>query len=354
MTIQCPNPACGSNQIALTQRKVAIRREGSRFPQVWYWALFWRLTGIVVLFFFAGVIVSWLIQAACLFLYFLGVSMTLGIGALILYVKLYASAPKVTLAQCRCQKCKYCWTQNNRLEIEPIRQWLESELAYCRSVKDKERPATKRYIAAVVSSLSCWYLRDGDAQQAVALSDEGLRLYRELNDQTGLALVTINACVMALQQGDYPKAEALGRESLTRVQELKNWQSNSYALNNLALALLYRDRSDADQALPLLVESLAFKIKMWDENGIGWALDGFAAVAQSRQQWDRAARLYGAAQAVHDVSPACSIPVEFPGYQRLVAEVRTQLGEVAYESAFAAGRAMSMEQAIESVADMKA
>ena len=60
----------------------------------------------------------------------------------------------------------------------------------------------------------------------------------------------------------------------------------------------------------------------------------------------RSPRLWGAAEATRRLIGAPLPPNERPRYERLVAAVRTQLDEETFAAAWAAGQALSLEQAI--------
>jgi len=74
-------------------------------------------------------------------------------------------------------------------------------------------------------------------------------------------------------------------------------------------------------------------------------LEGLAGVVavQGEQVW--AAQLWGAAEVLREETGVSLSPVDRVGYERAVATARTQLGEQAFAAAWAAGRAMTPEQA---------
>lgn len=69
--------------------------------------------------------------------------------------------------------------------------------------------------------------------------------------------------------------------------------------------------------------------------------------AQTHRQAERGAKLLGTAQVVLEAMGAVMEPQDRMVYERAVASVRAQLSEEGFEKAWAEGRAMSMEQAIE-------
>jgi hypothetical protein len=75
------------------------------------------------------------------------------------------------------------------------------------------------------------------------------------------------------------------------------------------------------------------------------SLAGLAGVAGMQEQPVRAARLFGAAEALGEAGsrPGIGHPIEV---ERNVALARAQLDEATFSAAWAAGRAMPLEQAI--------
>jgi hypothetical protein len=60
----------------------------------------------------------------------------------------------------------------------------------------------------------------------------------------------------------------------------------------------------------------------------------------------RAARLFGAVEAPHETLVAPLVPLYREYYQRRVTAARAQLDEAAFAAAWAAGRALTLAQAI--------
>ena len=78
-----------------------------------------------------------------------------------------------------------------------------------------------------------------------------------------------------------------------------------------------------------------------------FCLEGFAGLAGAKAQGGRAARLWGAAEALRKTIGA---PLSIEGrlyFERSMVAARAQLGEAAWEAAFAQGMAMAPEEAAE-------
>jgi non-specific serine/threonine protein kinase len=76
-------------------------------------------------------------------------------------------------------------------------------------------------------------------------------------------------------------------------------------------------------------------------------LHGLASLACVAQQYERAARLFGAANQLRDALSLRSKPADQECYDHHAATTRTGLGEAAFAAAWAEGQAMTLDQAID-------
>src|SRR5262249_26046334 len=93
-------------------------------------------------------------------------------------------------------------------------------------------------------------------------------------------------------------------------------------------------------------ESLAICQETNHRPGVAQALDGLAAVASARGEPERAARLLGAAAALREVIGVTPPPAERAEHERGLAAVRAGPRPAAVAAAWAAGRALPIEQAV--------
>jgi hypothetical protein len=80
---------------------------------------------------------------------------------------------------------------------------------------------------------------------------------------------------------------------------------------------------------------------------IAFCLAGLSEVAAMARQPERAARLSGAAENLLNMLGGHLEPPDLAEYERCLTLARTELGEGGFTSEQAAGRAMTLEQAIE-------
>ena len=120
----------------------------------------------------------------------------------------------------------------------------------------------------------------------------------------------------------------------------------------LALDLAYLGwaallRGDSERARRVLTESLGLQKEVDEKPAASWSLGALACVAEAQGDAGRAARLFGAAQALRE---AMGLQQE-PGVSKLqepyLAGARSQMDETSWEAAVAEGQAMSFEDMIE-------
>jgi tetratricopeptide (TPR) repeat protein len=184
----------------------------------------------------------------------------------------------------------------------------------------------------------------GDYGRATTLYEECLALYRELGDKRGIAYLLDNLGYVAYQQGDYGRAAVLHEEALSLRRELGDSWGIASSLGSLGLVAY--DQGDYGRAVALYKESLAKCREIGNKYIAVYCLAGLAAVVCAQGQLQRAAQLFGAAEATRGLIGAPLPPSERPCYERLVTAVRTQLDKETFAAAWAAGRALSLEQAI--------
>jgi hypothetical protein len=117
---------------------------------------------------------------------------------------------------------------------------------------------------------------------------------------------------------------------------------------------VHHAQEEYEAARVLFAESLAIRQALGKQREAAKDLEWLAAVATAQGQSLRAARLLGAAESMREASRALLPPARRTEYEREVAAVRAALGEEAFAAAWAEGRAMSPEQAVQYALDERA
>ncbi len=228
--------------------------------------------------------------------------------------------------------------------------------------------------------------QEGDYERATKLAEESLRLSREANDLGGMAnaLLTLGTAAM-WGSGELQQARAFYEEGLAISREFGSASILRSCLNSLGLTfLLQRDleraavlaeeaaalcRDAGDRTLlPLPLdtlgwvallggdleraeafhkESLALYRELGRSMGTLEVLVGLACTAGATGESEKAAKLFGAAQALHEAMVGKAAPEQTSLEEPYFAEAHSQLEEGVWTAAWEEGRAMSMETAIE-------
>jgi predicted ATPase/DNA-binding XRE family transcriptional regulator len=152
-------------------------------------------------------------------------------------------------------------------------------------------------VAIVIVQLGQIARTRGEHDGAVALSDEGLALSRKLGDRMGAAIALNTLGCVERQRGNTETAMARHEESLALFGELGHDRAVAYTLINLGLATL--ERGEFERALALHEESLALYERLGDKTGMALVLVNLGDAALEQGNHERAVELYYDALAIY-------------------------------------------------------
>jgi predicted ATPase/class 3 adenylate cyclase len=222
--------------------------------------------------------------------------------------------------------------------FEGAKQAFEESLALYRGREDAWGSALAlRGLAVVV-------LDQGEFEKGEALLAETLALSQELEDQLGIQNCLVHLGRAAILRRDFERAETLYEEGLALGRRMKDDYGTTSCL--LSLGLVAIQRGDHERAAALLTESLAFSQELGDTPVIADCLIGFAEVSGTRGEVLRAARLWGAAEALYEVSGYAWKPLERSLHEPYREAARSQLDEATWNQMWEEGRAMTLEEAV--------
>ncbi len=184
-------------------------------------------------------------------------------------------------------------------------------------------------------------------QRTVSMWETALELYRAAQEDAWAATLMVSRGSFARRMGDIQGAERWLEEALRLSRVIGHSWAEAFALTNLGQ--LAWDRGDAAAATDLHRRSIV----IWREHrstwGLAHALLDLAVIAGSSGEVERAVRLFGAAEALLEAIGARATAAHLPAYdayEAAVARLRTALGEAAFEAVWAAGGALSVEDAV--------
>lgn len=175
---------------------------------------------------------------------------------------------------------------------------------------------------------------------------EALELQGKLRVSGVTSEVISKLGLLAMRKGDFDQAQAYFEESLSLCRESGQVIGRLWTLVNLGYAVLRL--GDLTRAYVLFAEA----IREFHTGpapltiGLAYALEGMASLAVQMGQAERAVRLYASSDAMRDEVLDRRPPVEQDDIDREFAAIRAVLDEAAFAAAWAAGRALSLEQVV--------
>jgi len=214
---------------------------------------------------------------------------------------------------------------------EQARAQLDEGLAIAR------RSGDRRMIAGVLEALALATSGLGELATARALCEESLAIGRELGDSRRIAGASNSLAQLDRLAGRLDTAQPLYEEALAHSRKLGDAQVEAVALLNLAMVAI--GLGDHAGAAARLREVLAIVADTGSRPAIQSALEVAAALAASRKDAERAARLYGAAERHMRETRFSRDPADEAFLAEWMAKAHVALGEARFRAAEAAGAA---------------
>jgi predicted ATPase/DNA-binding SARP family transcriptional activator len=210
-------------------------------------------------------------------------------------------------------------------------------------VDTNRRMGSQRGLAGALINLSLVADEMGDNALAQQKAEESLVLFRELNDRYGVSVVLNTLGLIFLKQDDLAQAERCFEEALAirRADGYEELANPMTGLGRVQTKLGHPMAARAHHASALQLHAAA-----GDRRGVAVALRDLAQTDYDQGRPERAAQLLGAAEAIRE-SLGAPIPLALRAdYNALVSVIQANLGESVFTRAWAAGRALTPEQAV--------
>jgi predicted ATPase len=184
----------------------------------------------------------------------------------------------------------------------------------------------------------------GQHNAANAYLEEALGLAQASGRPRELAVATNNSGLVAFHNGELALAIERFNTSLALYREQHNQAGTAMALNNLGRASL-KQHEPVEAALQL-GESLRLRYSIGDVPGIAFSLESLAELAYHQGDFDRAAQLWGAAEALRSKLKAPLAPVERPAYEAARRAASEALGAAQFAAALAISAARTVDETV--------
>src|SRR5215204_578013 len=214
------------------------------------------------------------------------------------------------------------------------------------------RTEDKSGLALAMGGVGIIAMLQDETERASTFIEDSVNLFRELGDKWGISSVLMYLGMVPFNRGDYEEATRYFEEALALSREIGNRQSGYVSLHNLAQTA--EAQGDHERAMRLYAEGMRLALEISDEAHAAYCLEELARLVGMRSEPERPVRLLGASQALLEAAGAPLYAYARDLYERWIKELRSRLGETAFGAAWAEGRAMSPEHAIEYALEQEA
>jgi predicted ATPase/class 3 adenylate cyclase len=236
---------------------------------------------------------------------------------------------KALYAASICAQCEGDWDASAHLE--------EERLAISRRIGDHDAEAT------ALLDLGNAAEGAGDFELAAARFDDVRSLGHRLGETLLVAVAASNLANLAVNRRDYEAAQSLATEAIALASDLDDsWHVVPAGI----LGWSYLGLGEIDRAAATWEAVLEETHRAIGPVFSTMTLEGLVAVAAARQSFARAARLAGASHEAHQRLGFVTLTYELEFTERAERAGREALGNAAWEAEFAAGAAMSLEEAV--------
>ncbi|HZY42177.1 MAG TPA: tetratricopeptide repeat protein, partial [Anaerolineae bacterium] len=208
-----------------------------------------------------------------------------------------------------------------------------------------ETQGDRRWTAAALNNLAMATSLQLDFVTARKWLEQSQAIKRELGDPWSIANGLDNLGRVAMFQHDYEAAHQYAIEALAMFRTIGDRTGVAISLGNLSDVL--RHLGALDESRAAMTESLTVLQAIGEQDGIADGLERFASLATVQAQPQRAATLFGAAAALRKAIGTAPAPPDQAEYEALLVQVRSVITATEFESAWRAGEALTVDDAVE-------
>jgi DNA-binding CsgD family transcriptional regulator len=185
----------------------------------------------------------------------------------------------------------------------------------------------------------------GDLVEGARYTQEWLEIARAHGEDWIANSATHNLAILTFAQSDIDRARTLHEETIAFFRSVGDTLTLANAVGTLGMVVY--EQGDVPAATLLFKE----QIDLAREHGLGDTGEGFTLIATSAGEFELAARLYGAneADAEGEGTNPYGEDIYRPTHERAIASIRAALGEESFHAAWAAGREMTITDALDPI-----
>ena len=210
---------------------------------------------------------------------------------------------------------------------------------------DTNDPQVADGLASILNHQSVISLFQGDYAATLRFAHQAIEVARQAGSLWQVGSCQNLAAEALYHQGFFVQSKRYFEESLSAVQADGNLRSSGRRftrLGHLACAL-----GDLIEAITLFHSALQAAVECRDQPGICIAMIGLARTAVAQGDYPRATTLLAAKEEIAVFNPIARFwPMERIENEKVLATIHAHLDDAAFAAAWAAGVAMSLEQAV--------
>ncbi|MGE5373614.1 MAG: helix-turn-helix domain-containing protein [Bacteroidota bacterium] len=217
------------------------------------------------------------------------------------------------------------------------REQLEEAVVLFRQVGDW------RFLAQTLGVLGFTVLSNGDLESAQTFLDEAYQINQQSN-KSAMDFVLTGKAILCMLRGEYGQARTFLQTNIEDLEQKGNRMRVLWSFAWLGFVAL-REGSMAE-AQQILFETIQNFHADQNRSGLAFALDRMASLYLVLNHPERAARLIGWSDAtraeIGDPRPS----IEQADLEPDVAAIKGRIGDAAYETAYTAGQALTLNEAV--------
>jgi predicted ATPase/DNA-binding SARP family transcriptional activator len=223
-----------------------------------------------------------------------------------------------------------------------------SEVLYKESLEFAQADQNRELMISPLGNLGRLAVYRGDYERAAALLQQAVTIGQELGNRVEIADWLVYLGTLELYRGNYNLAGEHLQETLALYRDLGNLMGIAHVSHCLADLALHQGQYA--RAAKLVSDSLSMAQSLLAnfsnrEFSIARLLI-VGKLAHARQEYEEAARLFGAAETLREQDGFLLEPLPRAEYEEAIAHVRTRLETAAFEAAWAEGQAMTETEAV--------
>jgi non-specific serine/threonine protein kinase len=183
-----------------------------------------------------------------------------------------------------------------------------------------------------------------DPETAQAYVEQGISSLKESGNRWGHTMILMSMAMVAKYRGRFDEARSSFQASLPIFRDM----GDRHRVNMVQSELAHMERAEShyEIASQMYLETIPEWQRLGHRAAVAHQLECLAFIAKVHEKGERAATLFGAAEALREQIEIQMTVMERAEYDREVMDLRSGMDEQVFSLSWAKGRAMTMEEAI--------